>query len=153
MRIGPPILLPFSKRMVTTTGAAPPTTKPRPPFGSPTCIRYKREGYQPDRDLILALTADEEGGGPFNGVDWLLKNHRELIDADFALNEGGRGEMLHGKRISNDIGLAEKTYADFRFEVRNKGGHSSRPVPDNAIYHLAAALTKLSEYSFPLAGE
>ena len=113
-------------------------------------LRYKREGYKPDRDLILALTADEEGGGPFNGVDWLLKNHRELIDADFALNEGGRGEMLQGKRISNDIGLAEKTYADFRFEVRNKGGHSSRPVPDNAIYHLAAALTKLSEYSFAL---
>jgi acetylornithine deacetylase/succinyl-diaminopimelate desuccinylase-like protein len=113
-------------------------------------IRYKREGYKPDRDLILALTADEEGGGPFNGVDWLLKNHRELIDADFALNEGGRGEMLQGKRIANDIGLAEKTYADFRFEVRNKGGHSSRPVPDNAIYHLAFALTKLSSYNFPL---
>jgi acetylornithine deacetylase/succinyl-diaminopimelate desuccinylase-like protein len=113
-------------------------------------IRYKREGFTPDRDLILALTADEEGGGPYNGVDWLLKNHRELIDSDFALNEGGRGEMLQGKRISNDIGLAEKTYADFRFEVRNKGGHSSRPVKDNAIYHLADALTKLSDYNFPL---
>ncbi len=113
-------------------------------------IRYKREGFKPDRDLILALTADEEGGGPYNGVDWLLKNHRELIDADFALNEGGRGEMLHGKRIANDIGLAEKTYADFRFEVRNKGGHSSRPVKDNAIYHLASALTKLSDFNFPL---
>ena len=113
-------------------------------------LRYKREGYKPDRDLILALTADEEGGGPYNGVDWLLKNHRELIESDFALNEGGRGEMLHGKRISNDIGLAEKTYADFRFEVRNKGGHSSRPSKDNAIYHLASALTKLSDYEFPL---
>ncbi len=101
-------------------------------------IRYKREGFKPDRDLIVALTADEEGGGPSNGVDWLIKNHRELIDADFAFNEGGRGEMLNGKRISNDIGLAEKTYADFRFEVRNKGGHSSRPSKDNAIYHLAA---------------
>lgn len=113
-------------------------------------IRYKREGFKPDRDLIVALTADEEGGGPANGVDWLIKNHRELIDADFCFNEGGRGEMLNGKRIANDIGLAEKTYADFRFEVRNKGGHSSRPVPDNAIYHLAGALYRLSSFAFPM---
>jgi acetylornithine deacetylase/succinyl-diaminopimelate desuccinylase-like protein len=112
-------------------------------------IRYKREGFRPDRDLIVALTADEEGGGPYNGADWLLKNHRKLIDADFALNEGGRGEIIHGKRIANEIGLAEKTYADFRFEVRNKGGHSSRPVPDNAIYQLAGALYRLSSYNFP----
>jgi acetylornithine deacetylase/succinyl-diaminopimelate desuccinylase-like protein len=112
-------------------------------------IRYKREGFRPDRDLIVALTADEEGGGPYNGVDWLLKNKRELINADFCLNEGGHGEMSHGKRISNDIGLAEKTYADFRFEVRNKGGHSSRPVADNAIYHLAGALYRLSSLGFP----
>jgi acetylornithine deacetylase/succinyl-diaminopimelate desuccinylase-like protein len=113
-------------------------------------IRYKREGFRPDRDLIVALTADEEGGGPANGVEWLLKNKRELIDADFCFNEGGRGEMLDGKRIANDIGLAEKTYTDFRFEVRNKGGHSSRPVADNAIYHLAGALYRLSSFSFPL---
>jgi acetylornithine deacetylase/succinyl-diaminopimelate desuccinylase-like protein len=115
-----------------------------------TLLRFKREGYQPDRDLILALTADEEGGGPYNGVDWLLKNHRALIDAEYALNEGGRGEIDNGKRISNDMGLAEKTYADFRFEVRNKGGHSSRPVPDNAIYHLAGALYRLSTFAFPM---
>lgn len=115
-----------------------------------TLLRYKREGFKPDRDLILALTADEEGGGPFNGVDWLLKNKRDLIEADFALNEGGRGESVDGKRIANDIGLAEKTYADFRFEVHNKGGHSSRPVPDNAIYHLAGALYRLSSFSFPM---
>ena len=113
-------------------------------------IRYKREGFQPDRDLILALTADEEGGGPYNGVDWLLKNKRPLIDSAFCLNEGGRGEMDNGKRIANDMGLAEKTYADFRLEVRNKGGHSSRPVPDNAIYHLAGALYRLSSFSFPM---
>jgi acetylornithine deacetylase/succinyl-diaminopimelate desuccinylase-like protein len=112
-------------------------------------IRYKQEGFRPDRDLIVALTADEEGGGPYNGVDWLLKNHRDLIDSDFALNEGGKGEMIDGKRVANEIGLAEKTYADFRFEVRNKGGHSSRPVPDNAIYHLAGALNRLAGYNFP----
>ncbi len=113
-------------------------------------IRYKREGFRPDRDLIVALTADEEGGGPYNGVDWLLKNHRELIEADFALNEGGRGEIIEGKRVANDVGLAEKTYADLRFEVHNKGGHSSRPVPDNAIYHLARALDRLSNFGFPM---
>ena len=113
-------------------------------------IRYKREGYQPDRDIIVALTADEEGGGPYNGVDWLLKNHRALIDAEFCLNEGGRGMMLQGKRISNEMQAAEKWYLDLRLEVRNKGGHSSMPVPDNAIYHLANALVRLSQFGFPL---
>ena len=112
-------------------------------------IRYKREGFRPDRDLIVALTADEEGGGPYNGADWLLKTKRSLIDADFCLNEGARGELVGGKRIAHDIGLAEKTYADFRLEARNKGGHSSRPVPDNAIYHLAGALYRLSSFAFP----
>src|SRR5450432_1892118 len=96
-----------------------------------TLLRFKREGFMPDRDLILALTADEEGGGPYNGVDWLLKNHRELIESEYALNEGGRGESIDGKRVANDIGLSEKQYSDFRFEVRNKGGHSARPVADN----------------------
>ncbi len=113
-------------------------------------IRYKREGYRPDRDLIMALTADEEGGGPYNGVDWLIKNHRDLIDAEFALNEGGRGAMVDGKRISNDMQAAEKWYLDVRLEVRNKGGHSSLPVPDNAIYHLAGALVRLSQFAFPM---
>ncbi|MBV9156047.1 MAG: M20/M25/M40 family metallo-hydrolase [Acidobacteriaceae bacterium] len=111
-------------------------------------IRYKREGFRPDRDLIVALTADEENG-PYNGVEWLLKNHRDWIDSEFALNEGGKGEIVNGKRVANEIGLAEKTYADFRFEVHNKGGHSSRPIPDNAIYHLAGALYRLSGYNFP----
>jgi acetylornithine deacetylase/succinyl-diaminopimelate desuccinylase-like protein len=98
----------------------------------------------------MALTADEEGGGPYNGVDWLVKNHKDLIDAEFALNEGGKGELLDGKRISNDIQAAEKWYVDLRLEVTNKGGHSSQPVPDNAIYHLAGALVRLGQFGFPL---
>ena len=113
-------------------------------------IQYKKEGFVPDRDLIVALTADEEGGGPFNGVDWLLKNHRELIDAEFALNEGGWGEIVDGKYLANYLQVSEKYVLNFRFEVRNKGGHSSLPVKDNAIYHLAGALTRLSEFGFPL---
>jgi acetylornithine deacetylase/succinyl-diaminopimelate desuccinylase-like protein len=113
-------------------------------------IRYKREGFKPNRDIIVAITADEEGGGPFNGVDWLIKNHRNLIDADLALNEGGWGEMAAGKRISNDIQVSEKYVANFRLEVHNKGGHSSMPVADNAIYHLAGALDRLSHFAFPL---
>jgi acetylornithine deacetylase/succinyl-diaminopimelate desuccinylase-like protein len=113
-------------------------------------IRYKREGFKPDRDIIVALTADEEGGGPYNGVDWLIKNHRNLIDADLCLNEGGWGEMAAGKKISNDIQVSEKYIINFRLEVRNKGGHSSLPVPDNAIYHLAGALDRLSKFGFPL---
>ena len=113
-------------------------------------IRYKREGFKPDRDIIVALTADEEGGGPYNGVAWLIENHRELIDAEFCLNEGGRGQMVDGQRVSNDIQPAEKWYLDLRLEVRNKGGHSSLPVPDNAIYHLSNALVRLSQFGFPL---
>lgn len=112
-------------------------------------LRYQREGFKPDRDIILALTPDEEGGGPYNGVDWLLKNHRALIESEYALNEGARGEIVDGKRVANDIGLSEKQFADFRLEVRNKGGHSARPVPDNAIYHLAGALYRLSSFTFP----
>ena len=112
-------------------------------------IQMKKEGFKPDRDIIVALTADEEGGGPYNGAHWLVKNHRDWIDADFALNEGGWGEMVDGRKISNDIQVAEKYLMNIRFEVRNKGGHSSMPVPDNAIYHLADALTKLSHYTFP----
>src|ERR1035437_1708010 len=113
-------------------------------------IRYKREGFKPDRDIIIALTADEEGGGPYNGVAWLIENHRELIDAEFCLNEGGRGQMVDGQRVSNDIQPAEKWYLDLRLEVRNKGGHSSLPAPDNAIYHLSNALVRLSQFGFPL---
>ena len=113
-------------------------------------IQYKKEGFKPDRDIIVALTADEEGGGPFNGVDWLVANHRDLIDAEFALNEGGWGEMVSGKHVANYLQVAEKYVVNFRFEVRNKGGHSSLPVADNAIYHLAGALQRLSQFGFPL---
>ena len=113
-------------------------------------VRYKRENFRPDRDLIVALTADEEGGGPYNGVEWLLKNHRNLIDADFALNEGGNGESENGKKVANEVQAAEKTYTDFRLEVQNPGGHSSEPVPDNAIYRLAAALERIAKFDFPL---
>ena len=113
-------------------------------------IRYKREGFRPDRDIIVALTADEEGGGPYNGVQWLLKNQRKLIDAEFCLNEGGWGESVGGKRLSNDVQVSEKYVVNYHLQVRNKGGHSSLPVPDNAIYHLAGALDRLSKFSFPL---
>jgi acetylornithine deacetylase/succinyl-diaminopimelate desuccinylase-like protein len=116
-----------------------------------TFIRLRREGYIPDRDLILALTADEEADGTdYNGVSWLLKTHRELIDADVALNEGGESLIKDGKYLLNSVQPSEKVYQSFRLEVRNPGGHSSRPVKDNAIYHLAAGLTRLSKYQFPV---
>ena len=112
-------------------------------------ILMKQEGFKPDRDIIVALTADEEGGGPYNGAEWLLKNKRQLIDAEYCLNEGGRGQLVAGKRVSNEIGVAEKMFTNFRLEVRNKGGHSARPIKDNAIYHLAGALYRLSSFDFP----
>ena len=112
-------------------------------------IRLKEEGYLPGRDLILALTADEEGGS-FNGVDWLLKNHRDLVDAEFAINEGGGGNMRKGKYLTNEIQASEKVYQDFRLEISNPGGHSSLPVKDNAIYHLSEGLGRLAKFEFPV---
>ena len=112
-------------------------------------IRMKREGYVPDRDLIVALTADEEGGN-HNGVEFLLARHRDLIDAAYALNEGGGGFLKEGKPFVHNVQAAEKVYYDFSVEVRNKGGHSSRPVKDNAIYHLAQGLARLAEFDFPV---
>ena len=112
-------------------------------------IRLKEEGFKPDRDLILALTADEEGG-TFNGAEWLVKNHKDLIDAEFAINEGGGGSMRKGKYLTNEVQASEKVYQDFHLEVTNPGGHSSLPIKDNAIYHLAAGLAKLSAYTFPV---
>jgi acetylornithine deacetylase/succinyl-diaminopimelate desuccinylase-like protein len=104
-------------------------------------IRMKHEGYIPDRDIILALTADEEGGKS-NGVDWLLKNHRELIDAEFVLNPDSGGVVTdHGKPISMEFEATEKLYADFQVVATNPGGH--------AIYHVVDALAKLARAPFP----
>jgi len=114
-----------------------------------TMMRLKREGYKPERDIILALTADEEGGKS-NGVDWLLKNHRELVDAEFALNADAGGVVTEkGKPFVVAMGASEKLYADYELEVTNPGGHSSLPRPDNAIYELSDALVKLQHYKFP----
>lgn len=113
-------------------------------------IRLKEEGFQPDRDIIVALTADEEGG-PHNGVQWLLKQHPDLIDAEYALNEGGGGAMKDGVRISNGVQASEKVYQSFRLIVTNPGGHSSLPVRDNAIYRLADALGRIRDFDFPVA--
>lgn len=112
-------------------------------------IRMKQEGYVPDRDIIVALTADEEGG-PANGVRWLVENRRELIDAAFALNEGGGGLVEDGRRVANTVQAAEKKYLDFTLEVTNPGGHSSRPREDNAINELALALTRIAAHRFPV---
>jgi acetylornithine deacetylase/succinyl-diaminopimelate desuccinylase-like protein len=114
-----------------------------------TLIRLKKEGYKPSRDIILALTADEETGTA-NGVDWLLKNHRELIDAEFVLNHDGDSIVSeHGKPLYFEVDATEKVYADYLLTASNRGGHSSLPVPDNAIYRICAALNHLSRFSFP----
>lgn len=112
-------------------------------------LRMKAEGFVPDRDIIVALTADEEGG-PSNGVQWLLANRRELIDAEYTLNEGGGGRVEDGRRISNDVQASEKKFANFQLETTNPGGHSSVPRPDNAIYSLTRAVSRVGEYHFPV---
>jgi acetylornithine deacetylase/succinyl-diaminopimelate desuccinylase-like protein len=112
-------------------------------------IRMKREGFVPDRDIIVALTADEEGG-PRNGVQYLLEEHRHLIDAAYALNEGGGGMEQNGRKISNNVQASEKKFLSFRFEASNPGGHSSLPVKKNAIYDLSQALLKVQEHDFPV---
>ena len=111
-------------------------------------IRMKSEGTRLRRDVILALTADEEGGDE-NGAEWLLKEHRPLVDAGLVLNEGGGGRTRAGKYLVNGVQAAEKTYMDFELVVTNKGGHSSLPVKDNAIYRLANGLVKLERLLFP----
>jgi acetylornithine deacetylase/succinyl-diaminopimelate desuccinylase-like protein len=114
-----------------------------------TLVRMKQEGVMPDRDVIVALTADEEGGS-FNGVQWLLANHRDLIDAAYCLNEGGGGQMKDGKRLSNSVQLSEKMFQSYTLEATNPGGHSSRPRKDNAIYQISEALVRISKYDFPV---
>jgi len=114
-------------------------------------IRYKQEGFKPDRDIIVALETDEEiGDANAVGIKWLIKNHRDLIDAEFALNEGGGVGLRNGKALRNSIQTSEKVFADFIFAVKNSGGHSSLPSKDNAIYHLAGGLTRLAQFDFPI---
>lgn len=113
-------------------------------------IRYKQEGWVPARDLIIALTADEEGGGA-NGVEWLLANHKNLIDAEYALNEGGGGTLMNDKPLFHSVQAAEKVPVNFTLTTINTGGHSSVPRPDNAIYQLTNALQKLADFTFPVA--
>jgi len=114
-----------------------------------TFLRLHREGYKPHRDLILALTADEEGG-KFNGAAWLVQQHRDLVDAAYVINpDSGGVELDHGRSVVADVEATEKVYSDFQITALNRGGHSSLPRPDNAIYELTTALNKLSAYSFP----
>lgn len=114
-------------------------------------IKYKKEGYKPDRDIILALETDEEIlDSDGLGIQWLLKNHRGLIDAEFALNEGGGVGLKDGKPIRNSVQTSEKVSLSYLLEVKNKGGHSSVPLKDNAIYRLAEGLVRLSKFSFPI---
>jgi acetylornithine deacetylase/succinyl-diaminopimelate desuccinylase-like protein len=115
-------------------------------------IRLKKEGYRPDRDLIMALTADEEADDTGeNGIHWLLENHRELIDAEYAINtDGGNLQTKKGIKLLNELQYAEKGYLSFALQVKNKGGHSSLPEKENAIYRLSRGLVRLSEFEFPV---
>jgi acetylornithine deacetylase/succinyl-diaminopimelate desuccinylase-like protein len=114
-----------------------------------TLLRLKKEGFKPSRDVILALTADEESGTA-NGVEWLLKNHRELVDAEFVLNHDGYSvDTVHGKATYYELDATEKVYADYLVTAINRGGHSSLPRPDNAIYELMTGLERLAKYDFP----
>ena len=112
-------------------------------------IRLKKEGFVPERDLIMVLTADEETSS--NSIKWLVSQNRPLVDAEYALNtDAGGGELRDGKAVAFSVQTAEKVYLSFQLEVRNKGGHSSVPVPDNAIYHLSDGLSRLAKYNWPV---
>lgn len=113
-------------------------------------IRLKKEGFVPDRDIIVAFTADEEGDWQQDGMWYLMREHRDLVDAAFAINaDGDSGQIDAGRRIDYGIETSEKTYVTFTLTVTNKGGHSSEPRPDNAIYQLADGLVRLAKYQFP----
>jgi len=113
-------------------------------------IEFHREGFRPERDIIVALTTDEElAHSPHNGVKWILDNERALIDAEFALNEGGGGALRNGQPFRLAVQLAEKVYQTYVLEVTDPGGHSASPRRDNPIYRLSAALTRLAQFDFP----
>jgi acetylornithine deacetylase/succinyl-diaminopimelate desuccinylase-like protein len=114
-------------------------------------IRYRQEGYRPDRDIIVALETDEEIlDRDALGIQWLLKHRRDLIDAEFALNEGGGVGLKDGRPIRNSVQTSEKVAVTYQLEVRDRGGHSSVPRKDNAIYRLSEGLAKLSKFAFPI---
>ena len=116
-----------------------------------TLIRYKKEGYRPDRDIIVALETDEEAGDPQGvGIGWLIDKHRDLIEAEFALNEGGGVAMKDDKPVWNSLQTSEKVFQSFWLETHNPGGHSSQPRKDNAIYALAAGLERIAKFDFPV---
>jgi len=116
-----------------------------------TLIRFARTGYKPKRTVKLALTCGEESSGSFNGAEWLARNRRELIDAEFALNEGGGGRSDgQGRVMVQTVQVGEKAYQDFTLTAVNPGGHSSAPVRDNAIYAMGEAVLKVRDYTFPL---
>lgn len=113
-------------------------------------IRLKKEGFVPNRDIIVAFTADEEVGLEQDGPAWLVKHDRNLVAAGWVMNpDGGSGEILNGKRLDFSVETVQKTYMTFQWKTANKGGHSSEPRPDNAIYELASGLTRLARYQFP----
>jgi acetylornithine deacetylase/succinyl-diaminopimelate desuccinylase-like protein len=114
-------------------------------------MRFKQEGFVPARDIIVALTADEEAEGDANGVEWLLREHRDLIDAGLVLNpDSGGGVSTGNRQLYMGLETSEKIFVTFGLEVTNKGGHSSLPEPDNAIYRLAAGLGRIAKLSFPV---
>ena len=119
---------------------------------SAAVLRLRGENFKPNRDVILALTAGEEGGeGVYNGVEWLLENHRDLVNGTICLNADAGGVQKKGaKQLLYAVQAAEKVYQSFRLEIKGPGGHSSRPTKDNTIYHLAEALIRISKYEFPI---